>query len=439
MLMLRSPMLAGLALVALVLPGSLRAQTVETTMLPAPDLFSSAGRETGLGPGLWDGASAETARTVLPLLAEKPLSPAASALARAVLATGARGPEGAGDDRELAAARAGALIVLGEAGSALAILRRTGGVERSAALSQAAAEAALLAGDDQQACDVAQGLSVDRDQIYWLRLRAFCQARADDPAARLTYDLAQGVARDAVFGRLMGAKLAGAGDPGAASLRHGLDLALSRSLGLDLTTAEPGPGVASAMEGAPPPEARWPMIASEGPVPAAMAVLAQGDLALAESVRGAMTQDEVPQADALDLALLDALIAAAAGRQDRPTLDRLVERGGVGEARSRRRAQEAALILAALGTPLSPQARGEFTGFNLPAAKAPVARAFAMEQAASARLVGETALLALWTSLEAGPAGPSAADRARIIAALNLAGLGDHARAFAVEGLLALR
>jgi len=439
MLTFRSSIFAGLALVAVVLPGAAAAQTVESALLPAPDLFSGAGRETGLGPELWNGASAATARTVLPLLAQKPLSPAASALARAVLATGARGPEGGGDDPALAAARAQALIALGEAGSAQAVLSRTGGLERSSALSQVAAEAALLTGADQQACDIAQALSVDREQVYWLRLRAYCQARAGEPAARLTYDLAQGVERDADFARLMGAKLAGAGDPGAAALRGGLDLALSRSLGLDLSAAEPGPGVAAALEGPPSPQARWPMIAAEGPVSAAMAVLAQGDLALAEGVRSALAQDDVPPADALELALLDALIAAAAGRQDRPTLDRLVERGGVGEARHRRRAQEAALIFAALGTPFSPQARGEFSAFSLPQAKAPPARAFAMDQAASAGLSGETALLALWTSAEAGASGPAATDRAQIIAALARAGLAEHARAFAVEGLLALR
>ncbi len=439
MQMFRSSMFAGFALLAAALPVPAATQTVETTVLAAPDLFSNAGRETGLGQDLWSGASAETARTVLPLLGEKVLSPAGSALARAVLATGARGPEGAGDEPALAAARARALIALGEIPAAQAILRRTPGLERHEPLSRAAAEAALLTGAEQEACDVAQALSLDRDQIYWLRLRAYCQARAGEPAARLTYELAQGVERDVTFGRLMGAKLAGTGDPGAAALRHGLDLALSRSLGLDFSRADPGPAVAAALAAPPPPEARWPAPAGEGPVSAAIAVLAQGDLALAVGVRGALVQDEIPQADILDLALLDALIAAASGREDRATLDRLVERGGVGEARSRRRAQEAALILTALGTPLSPQARGEFARFNLPGAKAPVARTFAMGQAAAAELRGETALLALWTSLEAGPAGPGVADRAQIIAALAQAGLSDHARAFAVEGLLALR
>lgn len=439
MLKFTPSLFAALAGFALALPGSLSAQAVESAMLPPPDLFSAAGRETNLGPDLWNGASAATARTVLPLLAQKPLSPAASALAREVLATGARGPEGGGDDPVLAAARAKALIALGEPASAQTALRRSGGLDRNAALSQAAAEAALLNDADQEACDIAQALSVDREQIYWLRLRAYCQARAGEAAARLTYDLAQGVERDAVFARLMAVKLSGAGDPGGAALRNGLDLALSRSLGLDLSASEAGPGVAAALEGPPPVEARWVMIATDDPVSAAMAVLAQGDLALAEGIRSALAQDDAPQPDALDLALLDAMIAAAAGRQDRPTLDRLVERGGIGEARNRRRAQEAALILAALGTPFSPQARGEFAAFSLPQGKTPVARAYAMDQAGRLRLAGETALLALWTSAEAGAAGPGAADRARIITALGAAGLAEHARAYAIEGLLALR
>ncbi len=443
-----SRILAALTACALVLPSAALAQTpaevsgetVTATTLQAPDLFSASGRDTGLGPDLWQDASAATARTVIPLLAERPLSPAASALARAVLATGARGPQGAGDDPDVAAARARALIVLGEVSAARSILGRTAGVERHEGLSRAAADAALLTDDDAGACETAQALSVDRDQIYWLRLRAYCQALAGAPAAQLTLDLAQNVERDAVFGRLLGARLAGSGDPGAPSLRNSLDYALSRNLGLDLSEAEPAAPIAAALAGeAPPPTARWPVIATEGPVAAAIAVLAQGDLALAENVRATLVQDEIPQAEVLDLALLDALIAAASGRQDRPTLDRLVERGGIGEARDRRRAQDAALLLGALGTPLSPQTRGEFASFAIAAPKAPPARIFAMEQAARAALQGESALLALWTSAEAGVTGPAPADRARIIAALSAAGLVDHARAYAVEGLLALR
>src|SRR5436305_4446539 len=83
---------------------------VEVSTLAAPDAFTTPGRDTGLPPTLWRGASLATMRTVLPLLAAKPLSPAAAALARRVLATGAQGPQGAGSDPALAAARANALL-----------------------------------------------------------------------------------------------------------------------------------------------------------------------------------------------------------------------------------------------------------------------------------------------------------------------------------------
>ncbi len=55
----------------------------------------------------------------------------------------------------------------------------------------------------------------------------------------------------------MTAKLAGAGDPGAASLRNGLDFALSRSLGLNLETAKPAPAVAAALAGGDPAPPAW--------------------------------------------------------------------------------------------------------------------------------------------------------------------------------------
>ncbi|MDX5329832.1 MAG: hypothetical protein LPK04_01405 [Caulobacteraceae bacterium] len=436
---LRTLLIAG-AFASLATAAAAQPAVVESAPLPAPDLFSAAGRATDLGTELWAEASPQTLKTVIPLLAERPLSPAAQVLARRVLATGARGPDGAGDDPQLAAARIVALSALGDLAAAQAILSRTPGLERSAPLSEAAAEVALLSGNEARACEIGQGLSVDREGIYWLRLRAFCQARAGEmAAAQLTYDLAQSVSRDAVFGRLMAARLAGAA-PGAASLRNGLDLAMSRALALDLAGVEAAPTVALALTGEAPLERPdWKIVATEGPVAAATAVLAQGDVDLAQNVRAVLAEPEAEPQPPLTLALLDALIAAAQGRQDRGTLDRLVERGGIGAAADRRRAQDAALIFAALGTPFSAQARGEFAAFPIAQGKTPPARIMAMEAAGRQGLVGETALFALWTAAESGLAGPAAADRARIILALRAAGLEAHARDFAIEGLLALR
>src|SRR6185503_17802828 len=104
--------------------GGAAAQGVEVSTLAAPDAFSTPGRDTGLPATLWRGTSLQITRTVLPLLAAKPLSPAAAALARRVLATGAPGPQGAGSDPALAAARAEALMAQGDARAAAAVLVR---------------------------------------------------------------------------------------------------------------------------------------------------------------------------------------------------------------------------------------------------------------------------------------------------------------------------
>ena len=427
------------ALCALWLGSPASAQAVQVTPLAAPDFFSAGARETGLDAELWRGGSAETVRTVLPLLAAKPLSPASQALARRVLATGAVGPGDAGRDPALAAARINALIAQGGAKDASVILSRGSGLDRDPALAQAAAEAALLSGDDDGACAISDKLTVGREDIYWLRLRAYCQLRTGNSgSAQLTFDLAQSQGRDPVYGRLMGAKLAGGGDPGAASLRHGLDYALTRNLGLPVS-GPAAPAVAAALSASHPERAIWPIESGPGQVKAAMAALALGDLNSARTLRASLTQDTIPGATITDLAILDAMIAAASGRADAQTLDRLIERGAVAEPKTRARAQTAALLLAAIGAPMGAQGRGPFARFTAGEAKAPPARAMALDLAGAEKLQGETALLALWISSDGGAAGPAAGDRARIIRALKAAGLEDDARAFALEGMLALR
>ena len=379
-------------------------QPVEVTPLAAPDAFTTPGRATGLPPELWAGASARTARSVLPLLAARSLSPAGAALARRILATGAPGPAGSGRDPALAAARANALMFQGDPKAAAAVLAHVPGLDRSSELARAAAESALLSGDDPRACQIADGLTVGRDETYWLKLRGFCQAIAGQSAqARLTFELAQGQVKDPIFTRLMGARLAGVGNPGPASLRNGLDFALSRALGLDLTTARPSPAVA-----------------------AALATTEPGD-------------------PVFDLAVVPADLTALAGgvAKGRPPRDAdvmaLISGTQAGEPRLRARAQAAVLLALVLERPLSPDTRNLMAGLSLPEGKAPVGRNLALESAAQLRLMGETALLSLWTCAEAGPAGPVIGDRVRIVQALHAVGLEADARAFALEGLVALK
>lgn len=375
------------------------APAVAVATLAAPDAFSAPGRDTGLGDQLWRGTSPGVFRAVLPLLATKPLSPAARALARRVLATGAAAPEGVGADASVVGQRVVALIALGGMNEANAILATTSGLDRDPVLAQAAAESALLVGDAARACAVGGGLAEGRSGIYWLRLRAYCQLqRGETGAAQLTFDLAQDQARDPIYGRLMGVRLAGAGDAGKASLRNGLDYALSRDLGLDLTQAAASPAVAGALHPDASAEASWPMATAS-----------------------------------------DTAKALASGQDLGPVLDGLIVQGDAAEPKAKARAQTAALLLAALGTPMADAARAPFGGFTAGETKAPAARALLLDQAVADKRVGETALLALWMSADAGLAGPAAADRARIVRALHQVGLDADARAFALEGLLALK
>lgn len=471
-LMLSSALLLSLSAAA-------RAQEeVKVKTLAAPDYFSGAVADTGLPSDLWKGAAPGIMRDVLPKLAgPKPLSPAFASLARRVLSTGSNGPAGVGDDVEMGAARGLALIALGEAKGADAILDRATGGPGSSALSMAQAEAALITGADDKACQAEQALTVDRGAAYWLRLRAFCQLKAGQTdAAQLTFQLAQQQTKDADYARLMGAALAGT-PPGAANLKNGVNYALSRRLSLDVQSAA---ALASASPALKPvaaaptahaadighdltaaeasdlaflrqaktlpafveaARASAPSIAAlataggplQDPVLLARAAVAAGDVASAQAIRGRLTQDVIPGATAADLAILDALIAAGSGKVDNQVLANLVSRGATGKP-----AQAAAVLLSSLGGTMDADTRTQFATFDLGKPAASAARLQVLEDAAGAKRKGEAALLALSLALDAGASGPAPVDRARIAHALNRAGLSVDARAVVVEGLLGL-
>ncbi len=468
----------------LALAGPVAAQEeVKVKSLAAPDYFSGAVAETGIGADLWKDTAPDIMRDVLPKLGgPKPLSPAFASLARRMLSTGANGPAGVGDNVEMGAQRALDLIALGEAKGANAILDRATGAAGSSALAMATAEAALITGDDDKACRTQDALTVDRGGAYWLRLRAFCQLKAgQNDAAQLTFQLAQAATKDADYARLMGAALAGTA-PGTASLKNGVNYALSRRLNLDIQTAasiasaspalkpvlKPASGdlagvapgadltaqeasdvaflrqaksLPAFIEAAQASAASIAALAAAGaplqdPVLMARAALAAGDVASAQTIRGHLVQDSIPGANPADLAILDALIAAASGKIDNQVLGNLVARGASGGPKSP--AQAATVLLSSLGGSLDADARAQFANFDLGKPAASAARVQLLEDAGGAKRKGEAGLLALSIAVDAGANGPQPVDRARIARALNHAGLAADARAIVVEGLLGL-
>jgi hypothetical protein len=263
-----------------------------------------------------------------------------------------------------------------------------------------AAESALLAGEDGRACRIEAALTAGRDEVYWVRLRTYCQALAGRTAeAQLTFDLAQSQAKDAVFARLMGAKLAGVGNPGAPSLRNGLDYALSRNLALDLSQAKPSPAVAAALAQGGPAE---PAIDVSG-APSYLLPFAEA-VANGRPVRYADVAAAIPAAPSKDL-------------------------------KARERAETALLLLAAYENWSDPA----LVAAPMREGRMPVLRDMALDAAAARKRMGETAMLALWNCADAGPAGLLPADRARIVRALREAGFERDARAFTLEGLAGVR
>lgn len=391
------PLMFVLAAALIATPAAASAQdAVEVQQLAAPDYFSLGDRESSLPQDLWQGSSPTVAQAVIPTLAGKPLSPAAATLARRVLATGAVGPGEAGRDPVLAAARVEALLALGRPRAAWTAVERAQGLSNNAVLSQAAADTALVVGEDEAACRIADQLTAERGEVYWLRLRAYCQARVGQPdAAQLTLTLASEKARDPVISRLIGAVIAGSGDPGAASLRTPLEYALSKRLALDLTPA-----------------------------------LKSASLAVLAAI-------EAPVADAApDPVSIAARLAVPQGRD--AELAALFAQATVSDANISGRYQSAILIASALGAPLNIEQRGLLAGFVIPAPATSAGRLAALDLAASAGLKGETALLVLAVAADAAGKPMRAADSARLVAALAKVGLNDDAVRFADEALDAL-
>jgi len=179
-------------------------------------------------------------------------------------------------------------------------------------------------------------------------------------------------------------------------------VALSRSLGLDLAAAKPSPEVAAA--------------------------LVAGDPAGAIDI----------SAVAPDLADLAKAIATNQPMGSGVFLGAISEIASSGP-KAAARGQAAIMLAFALDDLASIDARDQLGTFTVGEGKAPLGRDLALDAAGRQKLMGEAALLSLWTCAEAGAGGLALGDRIRIVHALHAAGLEADARNFALEGLIALK
>ncbi len=155
---------------------------------------------------MWDGTPREALVLLLPRLPVASALPAARALARRLLLSPARLPEGAAGDgpsplvlRLAALARGGALDDL------LALADRIPAAAMSEDVERLKADALLVRGDYAAACELARAAVGRSGAAYWLKLLALCEALDGNRAGtdfRLNL-LADADESDPVFARLV--------------------------------------------------------------------------------------------------------------------------------------------------------------------------------------------------------------------------------------------
>ena len=178
-------------------PGSNDA-AVEMGTLGAPDT-SGVGLltpvESGLSKTMWDGTSRETAVSLLEKVPVPTRSRALQSLGRRVLLTEADAPPAEGTSPNFLALRLKRLIALGDLESVVRISDELIVGKDTSEELEARADALLLRGADGDACLMAHQMMPFNADLYWVKLDAYCKARAGD-AAGGEFDLALIQARD---------------------------------------------------------------------------------------------------------------------------------------------------------------------------------------------------------------------------------------------------
>ena len=190
--------------------------------------------QSGLSPDLWQGTSAERAAALIQNLPSSP-SPAAKMLIRTVLLSGGVPPQANGElSREhYVTTRLGAVLGLGENEAYDTIIKRSSINFSSPSTQKLGVTHALFSGDVPKACQIADGIKLERKSPYWAKLRAFCHVTRDEiPAAELTADLLkrsghQDTGFTALLGNLTGSQVK---FPNVSTLKTPLHIAMAQSL-----------------------------------------------------------------------------------------------------------------------------------------------------------------------------------------------------------------
>lgn len=168
----------------------------------------------GFGLEMWAGSSRALVERLLPRLPVGTSSPIMQSLARRLLLSTARVPEGKAAAPTLLGVRVERLAAAGEIGAVVELLRFAPQRLEDAALARAEIDAKWLGGDNAGACARARDMVRRDEDSYWLKSLTFCRALNGEHAAA---GIAVGLLReqgedDPPFFTLMAAL---AGDPEA--------------------------------------------------------------------------------------------------------------------------------------------------------------------------------------------------------------------------------
>ena len=238
--------------------------------LAAPELDAiglSGPTEGGFDRPLWQDADHDLVMQLLTDLPVVTLVPPLRDLTRRLLVTGS--PAGGGETGRVLATRIERLVAMGDLDAAKALVDHLPPPATDSQLARRAAEVALLLGDDQTACRLADSLGPASGAEFWAKTAIFCRLVQDDGSgAQLGLDLMReaGQTTDDAFFELATA-LADRSEPppldtlAEPSAIHVALLSLARWPLPERALADAAPPVLAAV-------ARAPALAGDRPLPA---------------------------------------------------------------------------------------------------------------------------------------------------------------------------
>ena len=170
---------------------------VEGLAAPELDAVGLSGRAEGaFDRPLWQGSDPDLVSQLLADLPVVTLVPPLRELTRRLLVTGS--PTGGSEPGRMLALRMERLVAMGDLDGAKAVVDHLPPQVTDSVLARNAAEVALLLGDEESACRLADSLGPTSEADFWAEIAVYCRlVEGDRSGARLGLDLLRETGRDA--------------------------------------------------------------------------------------------------------------------------------------------------------------------------------------------------------------------------------------------------